>query len=187
MGGGKELVALYQAYDLAGRPLKAIEAMVAWVEEHPEAGDIQLVVFSRFIGLGYWGEAIRHGEMLHKANPKNVVILNNLAWVYEKVDRIEEAMAFAKQATDSAPGVAEIADTYGWILFEHGDAAEAEAVLGAAAGAAPGNRIVQYHHAAALAKIGQKAAAVAKLKALLADGTEFEDRAAATALLGELE
>lgn len=186
-GGGKELVALYQAYDLANRPLKAIEAMVAWVEAHPEAGDIQLVVFSRFIGLGYWGEAIRHGEMLHKANPKNVVILNNLAWVYEKVGRIEEAMALAKQATESAPGVAEIADTYGWILFEHGDAGEAEAVLAEAAGVAPENRIVQFHHAAALAKIGQKSAAVAKLKALLADGSEFEDRAAATALLGELE
>ncbi len=182
-----ELVALFNAYDNFGRPLKALEVMVDWLDEHPGDWDIRLFVFSRFIGLAYWGEAVRHGEVLYQADPKNVVVLNNLAWVYEKVDRIEEAMALAKQATDIAPGVAEIADTYGWILFEHGDASEAEAVLGAAAGAAPGNRIVQFHHAAALAKIGQKGAAVAKLKALLADGSEFEDRAAATALLGELE
>lgn len=185
--GKRELISLYNAYDKTGSPGMAVGVMADWVADHPGAEDIQLVLFSRFISNGNWAEAIRHGEMLHQANAKNIVVLNNLAWIYEKVGRIDEAMALAKTASEAAPEAAEIVDTYGWILYEHGDAKEAEAVLARAAALVPARRDIQFHHAAALAKIGKKKAAVTKLEELLGDGAAFAEREAAAALLGELE
>ena len=45
---------------------------------------------------------IHEGEVLYQGDAKNFVVLNNLAWVYEKVGRIEEAKSLGKAAM--APG-----------------------------------------------------------------------------------
>lgn len=185
--GKKELVALYRTYDRIGKPEEATRVMTDWIGEHPEDTDIQLVLFSRLISFSNWADAIELGERLYRADAKNFVVMNNLAWVYEQVGRIDEAKSFAKSAVELAPEAAEIIDTYGWILYEHGDAKEAEAVLAKSAALVPARRDIQYHHAAALAKIGNKDAAITKLRGLLADDSAFAEREAAAALLGDLE
>lgn len=186
-GSKRELVALYGVYDRIGRLDESSEVLSKWVTDHPEDKDMRLVLFSRLISAGRWQPAIQEGETLYQADAKNFVVLNNLAWVYEKVGRIEEAKAFGKSAVALAPEAAEIIDTYGWILYEHGDAKEAEAILEKAARLFPARRDIVYHHAAAMVKIGNRDAAKTKLRGLLADGKVFSEREAAAALLAGLE
>ena len=57
-----------------------------------------------------------------KAPQKNPLLLNNLAWLYHQQGDAR-AEATAKEAYDLAPSRPEIADTYGWILYNAGEKA----------------------------------------------------------------
>lgn len=186
-GSKRELVALYGVYDRIGRLEESSAVLTRWVNDHPDDTDMRLVLFSRLIAAGRWQPAIQEGEILYQADAKNFVVLNNLAWVYEKVGRIDEAKSFGKTAMALAPEAAEIIDTYGWILYEHGNAKEAEAILAKAARLFPARRDIVYHHAAALVRVGNRDAAKTMLRGLLADGKTFSEREAAATLLAELE
>lgn len=186
-GTRKELIVLYGAYDRVGRLDDSTAALTTWLADHDEDYDMRMVLFSRLITAARWQPAIREGEILRQTNAENAIVLNNLAWVYEKVGRIDEAKATGKAAMALAPEAAEIIDTYGWILYEHGDAKEAEAILAKATRLLPTRRDIAYHHAAAQAKIGEREAAKAALQTLLADGQAFGEREAAAALLAGLE
>jgi putative PEP-CTERM system TPR-repeat lipoprotein len=181
------LIALYTVYDQIGRLGDSMDVLSSWLEKHPDDHDLRLALFSRLIVAGRWQPAIAEGEILYKVDPKHFVVLNNLAWVYEKVGRVDEAIGLARAAVALAPEAAEVIDTLGWILYAHGDAKEAEAILAKAAGLVPARRDIVYHHAASLAKVGNNSAAKASLQKLLADGKAFEGRDEAAALLAELD
>ncbi len=70
--------------------------------------------------------------------------------------------------------------------MESGNIGDGLPVLEAAAKAAPGSPEIQYHHAAALARAGQKEAAATVLRKLIADNANFPSRRAAEALLKTL-
>jgi putative PEP-CTERM system TPR-repeat lipoprotein len=183
----ENLISLYLAYDKVGRSDDATKVLVDWLGKNPEEPAVEIVLFSRYITLGKYDNALKHGEALYEDNPDDVVVLNNLAWLYEKKGRIDEAKVLAKTAHEKAPRAGEIGDTYGWILFAHGDPIEAEAVLADAALRSPTRRDIQYHHAAALAKIGKTSEAIKKLKMILGQDGYFDGRDDAANLMGELE
>ena len=62
----------------------------------------------------------------------------------------------------------EFQDTYGWIVFLRGDAAEARDILAQAAAALPGNAQVQFHLGEAERALGNRDAAAAAYAAALA-------------------
>jgi Tfp pilus assembly protein PilF len=130
-------------------------------------------------------EAMEQYERLMEQGAGDPVMLNNYAWLlHEKGDK--RAADLAKRAYAAAPGIAEVADTYGWILVEDGKTAEGMKVLQEALAKAPGNPDVQYHLAAAYAKTGERAKAQELVRESLKAKGAFASRAAAEGLARSL-
>lgn len=181
------MIALYQSYDKVKRRDDATQLLVTWLDKSPDDRAIRVVLFSRYISLGQYELATSNGEALYEEKADDVVVLNNLAWLYEKKGRIEDAIKLSKQAHEMAPKAPEIADTYGWILHDHGDAVEAERVMAIAASLAPTRRDIQYHHAATLIKAGRVQEGKTKLQSILNEEGYFDGRDDAADLLGTLK
>jgi predicted Zn-dependent protease len=118
-------------------------------------------------------------------DPKNILALNNLAWLYQQ-EKDPRALATAEQAYSLKPDSITIMDTLGWILVEQGDIARALKLLKAASEKAPTATGIRYHWAAALAKSGDKASARRELGDLLTKNKKFPERQDAQELLRQL-
>ena len=86
---------------------------------------------------------------------KNIMLLNNLAYLYSKKGD-ERALKLAKEAYQLSPESAGVLDTYGWILLQNNNNEQALSLLTKAARMLPNNAEVQYHYAAALHRTGNK-------------------------------
>ena len=91
--------------------------------------------------------------------PNSLVALNNLAVIYQQ-QKIPCAVGLATKAYAAAPGQPLIADTYGWLLVDQGKLDEGIEVLRKAAATPGATPEVRYHLAAALARDGQRDAAL---------------------------
>jgi tetratricopeptide (TPR) repeat protein len=102
------------------------------------------------------GAAIDAYATASKIDPRNVVVLNNLAELLGDVEgRMEDATSLARTAYSLAPERPEFADTYGWLLFRAGRAKEAATVLHPAAERLTTNALVQYHAGMALSRVSR--------------------------------
>jgi tetratricopeptide (TPR) repeat protein len=117
--------------------------------------------------------------------PREPVALNNLAWLHYETGNPAKALELGRRAYEVAPERPEIADTYAWILVEHGDVQQGLGLLAriADAKAAPEIRL---HYAQALAR-GGKTAQATELARVLAASPVVAVRAPARALLASLE
>jgi Flp pilus assembly protein TadD len=129
--------------------------------------------------------AIRIYEAALAKAPNNVVIVNNLAVVYD-AKQSPKAVEYAARAYKLAPKESAIADTYGWILFRQGKVNEALPLLKEALKGLPDNAEVQYHAAAALAKTGDKEEAARLVKKALAGTLPADQKAEAQKLQQQL-
>ena len=94
----------------------------------------------------------------------NGAVLNNLAWLYfQEKNEKKRALGLAKKAYQLVPDNVAILDTYGWLLLETGSLEQGLRLLHKAAKASKHNSI-HYHLAVALARTGDKDAAVEELK-----------------------
>jgi cellulose synthase operon protein C len=140
------LVALksYNARRLAGiadpaRPLRA------WLQREPEDLQVRLVL-AEADQAAEPAKAITEYQWILDRDPRNSVALNNLAWLYQNSGD-GRALETARRAHELAPATPEIADTYGWILLQHGQAAAALPILKLAA--ATGDPQITAHYAEA--------------------------------------
>ena len=103
--------------------------------------------------------------------PDNPILLNNLAYLLagDPATR-DEAVRLAERAHGLAPQSPVVADTLGWILYLKGDLPRAEALLAAAAKAAPGIAEVRYHLGMVYAKQGKTPRRRRELEASLKAG-----------------
>jgi len=134
---------------------------------------------------GKKAQAVSEYEQVLKAQPGSVLALNNLAWLYFE-DGDSRAIELAERAYERAPERAEIIDTYGWLLIKTGRTEQGLSLLEKALKHAPENGDIRYHVAAGLAQAGEKARAKRELTTLLDSGAAFTEKAAAQALLKEL-
>lgn len=99
------------------------------------------------------GEPLRAAEryrIVLNQNPKDVVVLNNLAYVLGvDLKQPGEAFLYAERAFTLAPTSAEVLDTYGWIQFLLGRPREAMEVLARAVRLAPDQSMLRLHAAVA--------------------------------------
>jgi Tfp pilus assembly protein PilF len=155
-----------------------------WLDAQPEDPLVRATLAEHYQQRGDRAAAIAQYERAARVS-QGPVLLNNLAWLYYETGD-QRALDIARRAYEAAPERAEIADTYGWLLVESGDIGKGLAVLEKAARAAPDVAEIQYHHAAALARAGQKEAAATALKRLIADNSQFPSQREAEALLRTL-
>jgi tetratricopeptide (TPR) repeat protein len=185
-GNGLLQIKAAQAVASGGDVDRATAMLRDWLSAHPQDADVALALASLDITANRLAEAHARLDMVLASQPNNPVALNNLAWVEQLQGDLTRADALATRGflLRRSP---QSADTLGWILLAQGRAADALVLLREAAGAAPGDPAIHYHLAAALARDGQRAAAVAVLKPLVdKPDVGFDDKPAAAKLLAEL-
>jgi Tfp pilus assembly protein PilF len=97
--------------------------------------------------------------------PKNPLVLNNLAWTLGQL-KDPAAIEYAETANTLAPDSPAILDTLGWMLVESGKDARGLELLTKASDLAPSATAIRLHLAQALLKNGQKGAARKQLEVL---------------------
>lgn len=176
----KEYHARQQARDGA-----ALDSLREWLAAHPRDTVVRLALADAQMRAGERDHATREYETVLAQNAADVVALNNLAWIYFEANDAR-ALPLAQRAYERAPHSADVADTYGWVMLETGDARRALEVLQAAHAASPRSREIRYHLAVALHRNGNAGESRRLLETLLADERPFAGSDGARQLLERL-
>ena len=177
---------LADAMSQSGDPKGAVEVLEGWAKDNPKDLDAQAMLGLLLQQVGRPKDAIAVYERVVKDGAeKSPLLLNNLAWLYHK-EGDPRALAIAKEAYDLAPTRPEIADTYGWVLFQSGKRQEGLAILQQAYLAFPSQSEIGYHVAVALESLKRNDEAIQILRKVLRDNPKSEQAPDATALLKKL-
>jgi putative PEP-CTERM system TPR-repeat lipoprotein len=176
---------LADAYMKAGRSKDAIGLLKDWTGKHQDdrAAIASLAVL--YQAAGQDAEAVKLYEQLYEGEKTNYVLLNNMAWIYHQMGD-PRAEGIARQAYEADPNRPEVADTYGWILFNTGQRERGLAMLQQAYLAYPSQTEIGYHVAVALSTMGRNDEALQILRKILRDQPEFPQAPEAQALLKKL-
>ena len=126
---------------------------------------MRVLLAEQLAAKGQTAAAVKQYEAALLRDPNSVVALNNLAVIYQR-QKDPRALGLAKKAYDAAPAQPMIADTYGWLLVDHGKLDEAIEILRKAVASPGATPEIRYHLAAALARDGQRDAALEILRKL---------------------
>jgi Tfp pilus assembly protein PilF len=170
---------------LAGNAADPAELLKRWVKAHPEDDTARAMLADAALRSGERARAIGEYRAMLNAHPKDVVALNNLAWLYH-TGGDARALDLARQAAALAPQSAGVLDTLGWILVEDGKVEEGLGYLSRAVSAPNADPEIRYHHAAALVRGNQQADGRRRLEELLNDPVKFPSRPEAERLLSQL-
>jgi putative PEP-CTERM system TPR-repeat lipoprotein len=184
-GHGQPLGRAYQAYAAAGQAAEGENVLDAWLKTHPnDAGVRHQLALAQLNGKRQ-KEAAEHYRILVRANPRDLVAYNNLAWLLGEL-KSPEAVATAEQAYKLNSENPAIQDTLGWILVNAGQSQRGLDLLKKALAKVPDASEINWHFAAGLAKSGDRARARQELESLLARGKAFPQEAEAKRLLDSL-
>jgi predicted Zn-dependent protease len=165
-----------------------IETMKSGIERASSADALQVDLAGVFERLGRVDEAMSVYEGALKRNPQSDLAANNLAMLlvtYKKDQRsLDRAKTLAARFAGSPNG--NYLDTYGWVMYKHGDAATAVAALRDALAKAPQSPVSMYHLGMAQVLAGQKDAARDNLARSLNSGQKFSGMDEAKAALDKL-
>lgn len=176
----------FRAWVAAGQPQQADAFLRQWLVERPNDAVTRHTLADGLLKRGNLREALGHYERLYKANPKDLIAANNLAWIYGEL-KDPRALPLAEAAYALAPKHASTLDTLGWILVNQGQVQRARDLLERAHQLAPDSPEIQWHLAVAFSKAGDRQRALAQLELLLNSGRDFADRQAAIQLYRTLK
>ncbi len=177
---------LAHAYAQDNRRKDAIGVLEGWLAAQPDDTTAWGALALYYQLEGREADAIKAYEKVVQADQKNVVMLNNLAWLYQK-EGDSRALETARKAYDLDPNRPEVADTYGWILLQEGKAQEGLTILQQASVSYPTQSEIGYHVAVGLSQAGRKEEAIKVLTRLLRDDPSFDQAKDAKALLQKLQ
>ena len=178
------VVALAQALNAAGDANGASTELLKWQADHPDDPAVAQLLGTLDITAHRYDTSERNFQIALKAQPNDIVALNNLAWIFQqKGDK--RAREYAQRAFEQAP-TPEVTDTLGWILVQQGEAPKAVPMLTSASAGRPQNFAIKYHLAVALKDTGHTTEAVDALRSIVGSPEPFDDRPAAQKLLSEL-
>ncbi|MBK1640325.1 hypothetical protein CKO12_00190 [Chromatium okenii] len=163
----------------------AQRVLTEWVAEHPQDGLIHFQLAQLLMLQQHIPEAIMHFRHTLESNAKNVVALNNLAWLLREQEP-EAALDYAQQAYDLAPKSIEVVDTLAMVLAQNDKLREARNVINRALEIDPENGALLFHKAQILLKDRDTALALQALDVALSRQKSFAERDAAEALLKQL-
>ena len=179
------VLALYSARKKVGQ-LHPYAPLEDWLKVHPEDVSVRLALAGALQEAGDPAAAMSLYKQLLKERPKDIVILNNLAWVAQQLGQAD-ALDYAEQAHRLAPDNPAITDTLGWLLVKGNDLQRGIGLLQQAVGKAPHLAEIRYHLGVGLYRAGRKAEAKAELKRALDMEKDFSGADEARALLGSLQ
>ncbi|HET6628995.1 MAG TPA: XrtA/PEP-CTERM system TPR-repeat protein PrsT [Woeseiaceae bacterium] len=159
--------------------------LMDYLGRRPLDTSVRVVFAQHYQAHGDSDRAIAEYERVLATEPDHFVALNNLAWEYFQNDD-PRAEDLARRALEQAPENGSVADTLGWIQVRTGKLEEGIPMLRKAVELTDGNPEVQYHLAAGLTAVGEKAEARAVLEEALGAESGLTSRAEAEQLLGSL-
>jgi len=160
---------------------RASDLMSKWLTAHSDDAAVRQEYAGLLMQLEDKPRATAQYEMLLKQNPNNVIVLNNLGWLIQASDP-KRALSLLSQAAKLSPNSGDVLDTLGWLKVQQKDAAGGLADLDKAHKLSPQDGEITYHLVLALDANAKRDQARNLLKTLLASGTQFKDRQAATQL-----
>ncbi len=176
---------LHGALLQAGKDKDADARVAQWLKDNPADTRTRMYLASYKLMSHQNKAAIEQLQTVVRAEPKNVLALNNLAWALGE-EKDPRALGYAEQAYQLAAENPAVLDTLGWMLVEKGDTKRGLPMLQKASGLAPDAPEIRYHFAQALAKSGDKAKARKELEQLLANPKNFAKIEEARVLLKQL-
>ena len=162
----------------------AYRSLQDWLSAHPDDHQARLVLASNLLSRGLHRQAIRQYERLLEETPRDSVVLNNLAWLYDQTGD-PRAIETARKAYESKPEDGAVVDTYAWMLVEHGDLDQGLPLLEKAYELSSDNRDIRYHLGVAYARKGESRRARRLLDAMRGNPLEAEHAKALAALIKE--
>jgi Tfp pilus assembly protein PilF len=182
--GGLALAGFYLA---GGKTAQALAAADALLKTQPRSDAAHTLRGDILGSNGSYQEARRAYEQALAINPRNAGAANNLAWLLsEKFADKRRSYDLAALAYKEAPGNPNIVDTFGWIVYKHGDYPRAVALLKQSADRLAGNGEVMYHYGMALLQTGDTVQARQALSRAVQSATRFDSAGAAQRALSSL-
>ena len=185
-GNGMLASTAYRTLVRAGQQKQAETFLRQWLAERPQDAIARHALADGLLKSGNLREAQPHYEQLLKANARDLVAANNLAWIYGEL-KDPRALPQAEAAYALAPEHPSTLDTLGWILVNSGQAQRGRTLLEKAHKQAPDAPDIHWHLAVALAKSGDTPRALTELELLLNSGRDFANRQAAIQFFNTLK
>jgi putative PEP-CTERM system TPR-repeat lipoprotein len=182
---GPLAVKVHQALRAGGHTEDADAWLIHWLGDHPRDVTARIHLAATYINSGQNKQAIEQYELVLAIDPKNVIALNDLAWLYQRQND-PRALGMAEQAYQLNSESPAIMDTLGWTMVEQGKITTGMELLRKATEKAPADTTIRYHWAAALAKSGDTQRARKELADLLTNNKTFPERQDAQTLLRQL-
>ncbi|MFT7005562.1 MAG: putative PEP-CTERM system TPR-repeat lipoprotein [Colwellia sp.] len=112
----------FLAYALEGNNQKqaAIELLESYSLEHGQQPRVSLSLANMYLSTDE-NKAIIEYENLLKIQPNNIVVLNNLSWLYMEKSLFSKALMYAKKAYSVSADIPNVVDTYAQVLLKSGD------------------------------------------------------------------
>lgn len=185
-GNGMLAATAYRSLVTAGQQKQAETFLSQWVAERPQDVIARHALADGLLKSGKLREAQPHYEQLFKANARDLIAANNLAWIYGEL-KDPRARPQAEAALALAPEHPSTLDTLGWILVSQGEPKRGLELLKKAHELAPTSPAIQLHLASAHAALGDRKTALTTLERLLAKNPEFPEKAEAVRLFNQLK
>lgn len=176
----------YRALSSLGGQPRALELLQSWLQTHPQDDLVLLELADAYRNAGRATEAADIYNKMLVAKPNEVTVLNNLALAY-LASHDPRALATAEAAYKQAPQHPYVADTYGWVLLQSGDAKKSKPILEQANSKLPGQADIQTHLAISLEQNSEPERARELLLLAMKNKQAFESRPIAEAALKRLQ
>lgn len=157
-----------------GNRPQGLTTVKAWLQAHPGDILIRMELAEENIQAGDAKSAIEQYELLAGKLPRDARVLNNLAWVYDRVND-PRAINAAERAYQLAPNATDVLDTYAYLLYRKGDKRTGAELLRQAYGTDPRSPDIAFHMAVVLADANDRDGAKKILKALIDSHAHFND------------
>lgn len=167
------------------RQQDAINFLNKALERDSDNLDTHYKLATIYLQQGNTSKAEKHFQFILEKQPDNVLVLNNLAWMYHQQNN-PKALLLAEKAYKKAPNAYAVADTYGVILVKQGDLKKGVEILQKASQMAPSVYDIKYHLANAYALQGNNNQAITLLNLIVKSEQSFPEKESAVKLLDQL-
>lgn len=169
---------LADVYVVTHREQEALAKLQSGVSKNNNDWPALMMMASIQDRLKNYPEAAKAYERALASNATNLVIVNNLAYLYsEKLNQPEKAQQMIQKAQILAPENPSVADTAGWILSKRGEYARALVLLQESAEKLSADPEAQYHLAMTHYMLGEEVPAQQALERALLSKQDFPGRA----------
>ena len=156
-----------------------------WTKEHPkDAGFRTLLGDQALVQRDLAGAEIQY-QLAAGIQPDNPIVLNNLAWVMNRLKK-PEALAYAEKANALRADEPAFLDTLATVLADNGQASKALAIQKKAVARLPAYHPYRLNLAKLYIAVGDKALAKTELEQLAKLGPMFSNQATVGELLKSL-